>query len=489
MMTRKTSVKGAARAQRSAEKHATDAITLDSFQNFAMQLGLGTDNPSSWSTYGFNPITRNRILLEWMHRGSWIAGLAVDIPAEDMTKAGLEYHSTITPDAIERLDAATMNYDVWGSIRKWLKWGRLYGGAILVPLIDGQDLATPLRLETVGKGQFKGLLVLDRWMIDASMEDLVTDFGPSLGLPKYYRVQSNAPALRGAIIHHSRAFRAEGIELPYQQRLMENLWSLSVLERINDRLIAFDSATTGAAQLVYKSYLRVIKIKELRENIAAGNDMLKATTTWLDLMRRFQGIEGLTIIDGDDEFEASSHSAFAGLSDALLQFAQQLSGALQIPLVRMYGQSPSGLNSSGNSELITYSDGVVKDQNRDLRMPVLKINRIMAASEGILLPPNFGFEFKNIYQLTAEQKATISNTTADAISKMLDAGVLDIPTGMKEFRQSARTTGIGSNITDKAIADAIANPPVPALPDAPVPEPGQEGQEPSEGRLPLRAVK
>ena len=56
----------------------------DSFQNFAAGLGLGTDTIASASSYGFNPITRNRVLLEWIHRGNWLGGLA----ARELTITG-----------------------------------------------------------------------------------------------------------------------------------------------------------------------------------------------------------------------------------------------------------------------------------------------------------------------------------------------------------------------------------------------------------------
>jgi hypothetical protein len=57
---------------------------------------------------------------------------------------------------------------------------------------------------------------------------------------------TNAPAMRGQTVHYSRvAMRHIGIPLPYQQALTENLWGESVLERINDRMIAYDSASTA----------------------------------------------------------------------------------------------------------------------------------------------------------------------------------------------------------------------------------------------------
>ena len=43
-----------------AVAEATPAKTTDSFQNFEQNLGLGANNAMSSSSYGFNPITRNR---------------------------------------------------------------------------------------------------------------------------------------------------------------------------------------------------------------------------------------------------------------------------------------------------------------------------------------------------------------------------------------------------------------------------------------------
>jgi hypothetical protein len=255
----KQSIKAAVRTAKSQDTaarnvkspvHSTSigAATHDSFVNFAHKLGVGADNALTSSTYGYNPITRNRQLLEFMYRGSWIAGVAVDVVANDMTRSGVNFLTEIDPTDADKIEESASTNGSWDKFNECLKWGRLYGGAIAVMLVDGQDMKTPLRVETVGKGQYKGMLVLDRWMVEPSLADLVTDFGPNLGKPKYYTVQSNAPALRGQLIHYSRvALRHEGVKMPYQQALTENLWGISVLERMYDRMIAFDSASTGAA--------------------------------------------------------------------------------------------------------------------------------------------------------------------------------------------------------------------------------------------------
>ncbi len=169
-----------------------------------------------------------------------------------------------------------------------IKWANLYGGSIAVVLIDGQDPSTPLRVETVGKNKFKGLTIFDRWMVDPDLQHLVTEYGPHLGLPEYYRVVADAPAMRGQRIHYTRCIRLEGVRLPYWQRVMENLWGLSVFERLYDRMVAFDSATMGAAQLVYKSFIRTYKIDGLHEAATTAGDALVGISKRVELMRKYQ---------------------------------------------------------------------------------------------------------------------------------------------------------------------------------------------------------
>jgi hypothetical protein len=68
----------------------------------------------------------------------------------------------------------------------------------------------------------------------------------------------------------------DGIELPYWQKMAENYWGLSVIEPLYDRLIAFDSTSQGAAQLVYRAHLRTLYIEKLRELIAFGGEAYTA---------------------------------------------------------------------------------------------------------------------------------------------------------------------------------------------------------------------
>uniref|UniRef100_C6BBT3 Phage-associated protein, HI1409 family n=1 Tax=Ralstonia pickettii (strain 12D) TaxID=428406 RepID=C6BBT3_RALP1 len=481
------------RANVAASASAKRWIAGDSFQNFEARVGLGTNNQASQYNYGFDFISRNRVQMEAMYRSSWVVGQAVDVVADDMTRAGVDIDAELDPGDRDKLTSGFERMALWDRINDTIKWARLYGGALAVMLIDGQDPKTPLRPDSIGPDQFKGLFVLDRWLVQPTLNDLVTEMGPDMGMPRYYDVVADSMALPRQRIHYSRVLRIDGVELPYWQKISENLWGQSVIERLIDRLVAFDSTTVGAAQLVYKAHLRTLKVEKLREIIAMGGPALEALGKNVDMIRRFQSNEGMTLIDAADDMQVDSYQ-FSGLDNVLMQFGQQLSGALQIPLVRLFGQSPAGLNSTGESDLRTYYDNIKQQQERRLRAPMTRLFEVLLRSElGAKPPEGFAFSFTSLWQLSDTEKANNAKTTTDAVVTALDAGLIDTSTAMKELRHSSHSTGVFTSITDDQIEEAENEPPPAAeteLPNADDPNdrPPQEGGKPGENERRGKAV-
>ena len=455
------------------------ARTNDSILNLSARVGLGSDSIASDSFYQYSLISRNRQNLDNAYRGSWLVGVAVDSVADDMTRAGVEMMGDIDPGDIEKIQADFSEKAVWQRLADTVRWARLYGGAIAVILIDGQNPSTPLRAETVRKDQFKGLLVLDRWMISPSLDDLITEFGPDMGQPRFYRVNSTqggvaptsnsgGPVTGGnasgssqysaVMIHYSRVVRFDGAALPFFARQSEQGWGQSVVERLYDRLLAYDSATQGAAQLVYKAHLRVLQVDGLREAIAFGGKALDGLVAQIDFIRKFQTSDGLTLLDAKDVFNVHQYG-FSGLPELLAQFSEQLSGALQIPLVRLFGQSPRGF-STGNTDLQNYYDMIGAQQESRMRQPVHMLLDIVCRSTlGKELPPGFGFKFTSLWQMTAPEKANVAGTVTTAVVAAQGAGIISQKVAMEELRQTSHTTGVFTNITDEDIEAADADPP------------------------------
>ncbi|MDI3451642.1 DUF1073 domain-containing protein [Acinetobacter sp. V89_4] len=436
-------------------------FTKDSFQNFAARVGLGTGNQHDQSVYGFNFLSRDRLKLEAMYRSSWVVGQVVDVVADDMTRKGVKLNGLSDPKESEKIDQEMDRLQVWGRLNKTIKWSRLYGGAIAVMMIDGQNVSTPLNVNTIGKDQFKGLLVLDRWMVQPTLQDLVTELGPDYGTPRYYDVITDSVGLCNQKVHYSRVIRMDGVELPYNQSITENLWGQSVIERLEDRLTIFDSATLGAGQLVYKAHLRTYKVKGLRSLIAAGGQLYEALVKQINQIRQWQSNEGLTLMDADDTYEAHQYN-FSGLDNILLQFGQQISGATGIPLVRLFGQSPAGLNATGESDLANYYDNINQQQEGRLRTPLQILYAVLHVSVlGKPLPDSFSFKFASLWQLDDEKKANVAKGVTEAVISAEEGGLIKRSTALKELRQSSEVTGVFSHITDEEIKDADDEDPPP----------------------------
>ncbi|MCU4406492.1 DUF1073 domain-containing protein [Acinetobacter junii] len=436
-------------------------FTADSFQNFAARVGLGAGSQHDQSGYGFNYLSRNRTKLEAMYRSSWVVGQVVDVVADDMTREGINMRGLETPEDAEEINQELDRLQVWDKLNETIKWSRLYGGAIAVMLIDGQNVSTPLNTNTVGKDQFKGLLVLDRWMVVPTLEDLVTDFGPHYGMPRFYDVITDSVGFCNQRIHHSRVIRMDGVKLPYWQSIAENLWGQSVIERLEDRLTIFDSATLGSGQLVYKAHLRTYKVDKLRDIIAAGGRAYEALVKQIDQIRMWQSNEGMTLMDSRDAFETHQYS-FTGLDNLLMQFGQQIAGATGIPLVRLFGQSPAGFSATGESDLSNYYDNINQQQEGRMRTPLQTLLEVVSLSVmGKPLPDSFKFDFASLWQIDEKTKADVANTTVDAVTKAEESGLISRKTALKELRQSSEVTGIFSHITDEEIEDADDDPPPP----------------------------
>jgi uncharacterized protein len=457
-------------ASREADRELARRGTHDSFVNFQQRVGRASGNPTARGGYAFNPVTRLRVELEWAYRSSWIVRKSIDCVADDMVRAGVELGSDMDPKDGDRVLRGMTRQGSWRMLNKGFKWARLYGGAIVVPIIPDQNPATPLRIDRIQQGSFKGLAVFDRWQLTPSFGDLVTvedvfESADEVGLPRFYTVMPSAPVMPGAKVHHSRAWRLTGPDLPYWQQIAENLWDLSSLEPLFDRLVAFDSSTQGAAQLIYRAYLRTLKIKGLKDIMGQDPDSpaYTALVNRVAAIRDFQVNEGFTVVDDEDSVEALTYT-FSGLSDMMLQFGQQISGSTGIPLVRLFGQSPSGLNSTGESDLRTYYDEIAHLQDIQFRGPVDRALRLTAVNQGVKLDSDFWFTFRPLWQLTEEAKASVAAQTTQTVADGMQQGIVTSrATALKELKQQSRITGVWTNITSEDIEAAENEPPPNAL--------------------------
>ena len=439
---------------RQRKKQLADGVQrfADGISNPLLRTGTGTRNTFNATTYLPEYVSMSRQLLEWAYQTSWLCGLVVDIPAEDMTREGIDIKAddpTIADAIREELD----DYAVFDSLCEAIKWARLYGGAIAVMMIDGQNVEEPLT--TVPKGSFRGLTVFDRWQLDTQLLDPVQELGRDFGKPEYYRVTTGNSEVdfNGQRIHYSRVIRFEGRRLPYYLRQSYQGWGASVIEPVFDRIKGFDLATQGATQLLSKAYLRYYKVKGLRQ-ILTNKVANEGFQRQMDYIREFQNAEGLTVGDIEDDFQTLTYT-FTGIPDILLQLGQQISGAFGIPLVRLFGQSPAGLNATGENDIRNYYDGIKKLQRSMLRAGLKRILDVAHLSvTGRPAPDDLKFDFCSLWQMSEIDKASVAAQEVAAIQGAYADRLISLPTALKELKALSDTVGIFATITDEDIQEA-----------------------------------
>ena len=439
-------------------KPAQRGVAKDGFSNALARLGANTPNLLNATEYTMSRMTRDFATLNAMYRDSWIVRRIVDIIPADMLKNWITITSGLSPDLLKKIDIELRRTQLIKKIQEGMCWGRLYGGALGIMLIRGQgspeQLAMPLRLEDMVPGDFAGFVTLDRWNGVSPSSELVDDISDSeYGLPEAYLVTDPIDGTMTRI-HHSRCIRFVGNNLPFWEKQAELYWGASVIEAIFDELKKRDNVSWNIAQLTFLANLRVLKMNDLGTTLGATDPMSQAelyrTLTAQNWLASNMGIQ---IMDAADALETHQYT-FGGLADCYQQFIMDISGAAEIPVTKLFGRSPSGLNATGESDLQNYYDMIGEKQESLLRPILNKLLPPLMMSLFGAVPDDLDFDFNPVSEPTDKERADLAKSGTDNVVAAVNAGLVSKRTALKELKQQADRTGVWTNITDEDIEKA-----------------------------------
>lgn len=429
---------------------------LDAFSNVLARLGAGTPNLLEGTEYSLQRMSRDFNTLNALYRESWIVRRIIDVIPADMLKNWITITSGLDPDVEKRLSLTLRRTQLIDKLKRGMQWGRLYGGALGVMLVkhQGYDLSQPLQLDWIMPGDFVGLLIFDRWNGVNPSSELIEDISdPDYGYPKYYTVTD--PAGGGSVkIHHSRVIRFTGNTLPFWEEIAEMQWGASVVESIFDELRKRDNVSWNIAQLTFMANIRVLKMQDLGQLLAAtDNESQAELLRTLEAQNMLLNNMGMQVMDAADGLETHQYT-FGGLADCYQQFIMDISGAAEIPVTRLFGRSPSGLNATGESDLQNYYDMIAEKQESYLRPILNKVLPPFIISTLGSLPDDFDFEFDPVAEPSDKERADLAKCGTDNVVAAYNAGLISQRTALKELKQQSERTGVWTNITDEDIAKA-----------------------------------
>ena len=436
--------------------HPIRSRALDAFSNVLARLGAGTPNLLEGTEYSLQRMSRDFNTLNALYRESWIVRRIIDVIPADMLKNWITITSGLDPDVEKRLSLTLRRTQLIDKLKRGMQWGRLYGGALGVMLVkhQGYDLSQPLQLDWIMPGDFAGLLIFDRWNGVNPSSELIEDISdPDYGFPKYYTVTD--PAGGGSVkIHHSRVVRFTGNTLPFWEEIAEMQWGASVVESIFDELRKRDNVSWNIAQLTFMANIRVLKMQDLGQLLAAtDNESQAELLRTLEAQNMLLNNMGMQVMDAADGLETHQYT-FGGLADCYQQFIMDISGAAEIPVTRLFGRSPSGLNATGESDLQNYYDMIAEKQESYLRPILNKVLPPFIISTLGSLPDDFDFEFDPVAEPSDKERADLAKCGTDNVVAAYNAGLISQRTALKELKQQSERTGVWTNITDEDIERA-----------------------------------
>lgn len=390
----------------------------DGYVNLLNKYGTSQDNSEAYQ-FEREPIIPD-MQLTGLYEGNGLFSKIIDTPAEEALKHGFDLNlkndevNAFVEEALDELEweekAATA-----------IKWARLYGGALIVMLInDGGGLEQPVNWQNVKS--IDELRVYERAIVQPDYSSLYRqDYGGNgegnrvskFGQPEFYYVSSVYGSFR---VHESRCLVFRNGVLPEQtSNSIYRFWGMPEYVRIRRALRETVTAHTDSVKLLERSVQAIYSMKGLATLLTTDdgeNQVLKR----LNVIDTARGILNSLVIDADGENYDFKTFQFSGVKDVIDATCNMLSALTNIPQTILFGRSPAGMNATGTSDFESYYNFVEKIQRlmlkRNLRTLLDVIFRAGIASGAVEEEPDYKLEFNPLWSLSDTEQAAVDQTKA-----------------------------------------------------------------------------
>ncbi len=423
-------------------EQSAEIIKLDSVVNALSrsmlvnkQTGMGTMRDSFTETeVGYVPLLWEQELRS-LHRGNWWIRRIIDIPAEDMTKGGIDISGVDDAEAVQSVlslfeaggEASPYGRKMGGpqAFCRAEMYARWFGrGYIILRVNGGEDLSEPL--EKVDS--FEGLSVLDRYQLRPAIDSINTED------PKFYRIARRNQ--RGGDlgpdvgmftkIHHTRVLVFDGAFIhPYDRNEgASDGGHDSVIQALYECFCRHYTVQNAIAKGLDSYSLFKVAIDGLADiMMSEKGDAVLAKT--LDSIAEMISLHRILVQDGKAANSEFQERSFAGVHENAQGFRDELTAASGLPHYKLWGSvDKAGLSDSGGAESKAWADTINTQQNIKHKPNHRRIfNALFEATTGSI-PASYKIEYLNIYKPTAEETANLRKTDAERYKILIDASVV-----------------------------------------------------------------
>jgi phage-related protein (TIGR01555 family) len=361
--------------------------------------------------------------LEELFRHNDLARTVVSELVRDALRLKPKFHVAVDDDADvpeddkrERaLDRKFRELDVMRKYTQARIWGRLYGLGAVVLVAPGNP-ETPWQ---VGKSPVTDCFVSEG--PELRVKSWYTDpMSSKFGLPAVYwltRKGMGGVATGQIAIHESRMILCGGAQTPNATKIVNQGRDDSVLTAAFEALRQAGSNWASVSNMIHDMSVAVYKLNGYIDALASeGESTMRRRFAAMDMQR---AVTRCVAIDKEDEeFEYVERGSVSGTDKLIDKSFLRLAAAARMPVTKLMGQSPAGMNATGESDTRIWYDQVGQYQTEELAPDLERLAK--AFDPGA----EWTVEFPSLWQETATEKQTRLKMQADTDKSYADAGIL-----------------------------------------------------------------
>ena len=385
-------------------------------------------NPELYPENSINYVPGNNlgIISEYqeLYEENWLARHIIDFPIEDAFGQW-----RVWPDKYKRaMESEEEKLDYKVKVIDALTTADVDGGVLIVMFVNNQtDMSSPLDIDQIKKGDLLKIEVFDMLMVNKKDIEEINPLSDRYLKPNLYEIVGG---VSNNEFHYSRCIEIHGLELPrIKRRLIGNtqmLWGRSRLHPMREVVKDYIEADNVVSKILKR--LALIFVKEPGVSHARTTKAFSKINKAVFNISRNIGLHGL--LYGDSKAEIGSIStSVSGLSDLIERKQENVSGAGEIAVTRLFGKAKAGMSGDTNDgDIRNYQGFLQKYRNRKIEVMKPLEHALIRSATG-RLPSDCVPEWGEISIHTETEKADIVLKKAQA----------------KEHEASAREKGRSDN--------------------------------------------
>ncbi len=404
-------------------------FAYDSLTNAITGIGTGSD---ARTRNRYIPTQLGQHEIAAAYRGSGLMRKIIRIPALDMVREWRDLKADA--DVISDVEAEEKRLSIQAKVLQSEINRGLGGGALILGLPGDPGEPAPDR---ISKGQLAFVNIATRWQLN--FDRLIDDsLDPRFGEPEYFTMATGSGSKR---IHASRVICFRGEAVPEINGVDEvtRFWGESRIDAVLDAVQDCDTARAAFAALIAKARHLRIGIPGLM-NLVATQEGEQQVNKRLSLIALAESLHNVTLYEAGKEGEGEriddATYNFAGMKEVMNAYGEWASAISDIPITRLLGRAPEGMNSSGESQQEDWKKVIRAKQNLELAPCLDRLDHYLWQSATGSVTDGVWYDFAPLSVPTEDEDAARFKVVAEALERVaaLDA----MP--QQAFNQAAQNT-------------------------------------------------